>query len=525
MPFAKPSRYLALALPFLPANRLRRISGSSRPGPPAPLVFVEKIKGALRLGAVDRRAMALGLGPGLTLADARARVPDLHVHPCDPMADAALLDEIADFCDRYTPLMCRDGDDGLMLDITGCAHLWDDEAGLRIDLLRRLEDFGIDGHASIAGTPEAARVLARFGGPACVEPGGEAAAVAPLPVAALDIAGEMATALRRAGLKTIGDLAARPTAALAARFGSDLVVHLARILGRETIPITPRRPPPQVMAERGFAEPIGREEDILAVLERLAGRIATMLEARGAGGRRFEASVFRVDGHTMRLTVETALPMRNPKALIRLFRARLGSLADPLDPGFGFDLVRLAVLASEPLAPAQIGLDGKALEEEAVADLIDRLAARHGRSALSCFEPVDTHMPEAAARRGTPFGGPAKSRPWPAPAPGMTSARPLFLFDPPQPITTLAEVPEGPPRSFRWRRVRHEVTHAEGPERIAPQWWSDAGDAETRDYYRVEDAAGRRFWVFREGLYDGARTGGDTETSRQPRWFLHGMFA
>ncbi|WP_246659493.1 Y-family DNA polymerase [Ancylobacter moscoviensis] len=489
---------------------------AEHPLAPPPLVFVEKAQNALRLAAVDRAAHRRGLAPGLTLADARARIPDLAVIDHDPAADAAFLEEVADDCDRWTPLVALDGGDGLVLDITGCAHLFGGEAAMRQRLLAHLARHGLGACAVVAGTPDAARALARSGGgrvrEGIVAPGGEAAAVAVLPIARLGVGEEVVTGLSRAGLKTIGDLAARPGTPLAARFGEDLLVRLDRALGREDVRIVPRRPLPACIAERRFAEPIARVEDIEATLGLLVDDLALMLEARGEGGRAFEASFFRADGAVRRLKVETARPSRDARSLRRLYRERIETLADPIDPGFGFDLVRLAVLRAEPLTPAQVSLDGRAVEEEEVAALIDRLAVRLGRERVLRFLQRDTHDPDrasalvpAAALAGPPL----------PPMPEMLP-RPLTLFDPPQPIEALAEVPDGPPLRFRWRRVVHEVARAEGPERIAPEWWRRPEGTPTRDYFRVENREGRRFWLFRAGLYD--------REPGTPRWFLHGLF-
>ncbi len=509
-------RYLALWFPFLPADRLHR-SGISPGQDETPLVLFETAANALRVVAVDRRALTLGLTPGLTLADARARVPTLDAVEMDRRADAALLDRLADVCDRYTPLVALDAPDGLILDITGCAHLFAGEERLRDDLMQRCQRAGIAVSASIAGTPDAARALARFGGTEIVPAGQEGSAVCGLPVAALALSAEAVTALARAGLKTVGDLMARPRAPLAARFGADMADRLDRATGRQDIGITPRRPLPACLVERHAAEPIADIDTILAILTGLAGEAVRMLEGRGEGGRAFEAAFLRTDGAVRRITVETGRPLRDAQALMRLFRERLDSLEDALDPGFGFDVIRLAVALSEALAPAQASLDGRLVEEEEVADLIDRLGARFGAEAVRRLMPRDTHIPERSARTLPAAAAEANGGEWQAPDPGMPPARPLYLFGRPQPIETLAEVPDGPPLRFRWRRVLHEVARAEGPERIAPEWWRDADDALTRDYYRVEDSLGRRFWVFREGQYGAA--------GLSPRWFIHGTFA
>ncbi len=480
-------------------------------------MLFETVANALRIAAGDRRALALGLTPGLTLADARARVPELMTVEMDGQADAALLERLADVCDRYTPLVALDPPDGLILDITGCAHLFAGEERLRDDLMQRCHRAGIEVQASIAGTPDAARALARFGGAGIVPPGAEGEAVRGLPAAALGLAPETATALGRAGLKTIGDLMMRARPPLAARFGADLTAKLERTTGNQDIGITPRRPLPACVVERHSAEPIADIDTILAILAGLADEAARMLEGRGEGGRTFEAAFLRTDGVVTRIAVATGRPLRDAKALMRLLRERLDSLENALDPGFGFDIIRLAVAASEALAPAQASLDGRLVEEDEVADLVDRLGARFGPEAVRRLARVDTHIPERSARSLPASIAHANGVGWGAPDPGMPPARPLYLFGRPQPIETLAEVPDGPPLRFRWRRVLHEIARAEGPERIAPEWWRDADDTLTRDYYRVEDSAGRRFWVFREGQYG--------EEGVSPRWFIHGTFA
>jgi protein ImuB len=516
-PSTMPRRYLALWFPFLPAERLRRLGRENGGGPDErPLVLVEKVKGALRLAAVEVRALKLGLTPGLTLADARARVPGLAVAEQDLAADAAFLERLAEDSDRWTPLVAIDGPAGLLLDITGCSHLFGEEAPLRARIKMRLERIGLTARATIAGTPDSARALARYSRVGIVPPGGDARAVKGLPVAALGAAPEVTVALTRAGLKTIGHLADRPSLPLSARFGEELNARLRRVLGREDIRITPRRPLPACVVDRPFSEPIARVEDVERTLGELVGEAACILEQRGEGGRMFEASFFRTDGAVRRITVATGRASRDAGTVLRLYRERLDSLADPIDPGFGFDLIRLAVPVSEPLATTQGDLGGRTPEDDQLGDLVDRLAARFGSDRVLRFVARDTHAPERAARLVPAPQADRTALRWPAPEPEEPPGRPLRIFDPPQPIETLAEVPDGPPIRFRWRRVLHEIARAEGPERIAPEWWRRRPGAPTRDYFRVEDVEGRRFWVFRSGLY-----GRETE---QPRWFLHGLF-
>lgn len=461
----------------------------------------------MRLVAVDRAALALGLVPGLSLADARARMPGLGIADHDPKADARFLERIADGCDRYTPMVALDPPDGLILDISGCAHLFGGEEALREDLTARLGRLGLALRSALADTPDAAHALARHAPQRMGE----------LPVEALGLDSDDTTALRRAGLKRLDDLSARAPQLLAARFGEEASDKLSRVTGGRDIRITPRRPEPALTLERLFAEPIGRTEDALAAIAELAGQAARLMEQRHKGGRRFEAQLFRTDGLVRALRVETGLPVRDVAVLMRLFVERLEALTDPVDPGFGFDLVRLSVPLFEVLAPLQLPLEGGALAEGELAQLLDRLSTRLGRNRVRRLSPHDSHIPEQAAF-AFPAVEAATARPWPEVETGEPPLRPTHLFDPPQQIEVVAGVPDGPPQRFRWRRELHEVTMAEGPERIGSTWWRRADNAGfSRDYYRVEDIKGRRFWLFRLGLY-----GRETQS---PSWYIHGLFA
>ncbi len=494
----------------------------SRKGKPGdrPFVLVEKERGALCIGALDAVAARLGLQIGMALTQARALAPNLVTEEACPEADAALLLAAASTCEIFTPLAALRGADGLVLDITGCAHLFGGEDGILRRARQRLAGLGISSCAAIAGTPQSAWAFAHYRRNMVAQPGEEEALTRDLPLAALEQDTATKLALERAGFRTLGDLADRPSSLLSARFGEELATSLRRVLGREDIRITPLRLTPEIMAEKHFTEPLGETESLLAVLERLAGDAMKTLEARGAGGRVFEASFFRTDGAVRRITIETAQATRETPGLMRLIRLRIETLADPLDPGFGFDALRLCVVRHEPLAERQSILDGGTAREDGpreITDLVDRLAARFGRENVRRFIAHDTHDP-AMAGGTTPYLSDVASAPWPEPEPEQPPLRPLTLFRHPQWVEVMAEVPDSPPLRFRWRRVLHEVTRAEGPERIAPEWWREGNHAPaTRDYYRVEDANGHRFWIFREGLYE--------HSTARPRWFVHGLFA
>jgi protein ImuB len=483
----------------------------------------------MRIVAANEVALAFGIGPGLGLADARARIPDLHTVPHALDVDARLLESIADDCERYTPSVALDPPDGLILDITGCAHIWDDEDGLLSDLAARLAHAGFTLKLALAETPDKARALARHGGEWLSVRRGtprnqmndvRSADLVSLPIVALDLDEEQTTALRRAGLNTIDDLARRPRKPLAARFGMAMVTKLARVLGEEDARVTPRRALPAITVLRRFAEPVARSDDVLEVIGRLVEEAGVGLRERGEGGRRFSIRLFRSDGDVRRLAIDTGSPTRDPALLVRLFRERIDALADPLDPGFGYDAIRLDVPLSEPLSPEQSGL-----EREQTSDLnglIDRLAVRLGGRRVQRFASGNSYIPELAGLTD-PAQTPPFPMPWPEPETGEPPLRPLHLFDPPQPVEVVAEVPDGPPRKFRWRRNLYEIVAHEGPERIVAEWWkrrdghkSGKGGL-TRDYYRVEDTQGRRFWLFRHGLYGSRKP--------NPDWYLHGRFA
>ena len=512
----KNRRYLALWFPFLPTDRpiLSGLLPPAAPGEP-PLALTEKQRGAIRLAACDERALELGLAPGMTLADARARIPGLRVAERDPAAEEGWLRRIAAACDRFTPMVAPAPPDLLMLDITGCAHLFGGEGALLAAVDGAMREWASRWRPAIADTPDAARALARFGE---MPDGDETAALLRLPVAALELDAEGETALRRAGFRRLGDLAEHGPAALTARFGQAMVDRLDRILTRADSRISPRRAAASLVFERRFPEPLARIDDALAVIGALAAEAATVLEQRHRGGRAFAVRLFRSDGRTFDLRVESSRPLRDPARIMHLFHETLESLADPLDPGFGFDTIRLVVPRTEAMAAAQLALEGGSVNEEALASLIDRLSTRLGPESLRRFAPQDSHMPEQAALALPAIAAPRPAR-WAAPDTGEPPRRPIHLFDPPQPVDVIAEVPDGPPQRFRWRRAVHDVARFEGPERIAPEWWRRPSDVmgRTRDYYRVEDVRGRRFWLFRHGLYG--------EGAGDPRWYVHGLFA
>ncbi|MEP2103925.1 MAG: DNA polymerase Y family protein [Parasphingorhabdus sp.] len=508
-------RILALFLPFLSSERIiRNSAGALDTASGRPFALVEKRRGALVLAALDRQAQEQGLHIAMPLADARARVPELLIFDHDGDADTHLLARLAEACERYTPMVAVHLPQSLVLDISGCAHLFGDEQILVRDVEDRFDGARLSLQWALAGTVDAALALARFG----LKEGAEAQ----LPVAALDMNDRTHRSLERAGLYHIGDLTDRPRAPLAARFGSELVLKLERLLGQEDRPVNPKRKTSAIITERRFAEPMGHIDSALLCLHELFIEAAQLLEERKQGARNIRMQLFRCDGHVANLAIETGAPTRDDKLFRRLLNERIDKLNDPLDPGFGYDLVRLSIARAESLNAVQTDIHGARDAASDEAALLSQLSIRLGRQDVQRFEPANSYIPEHGLRARAALDY-TQSFIWDQPELAAPPTRPLFLFDPPQHIKVMAEVPDGPPRRFIWKRITHDVTRAEGPERIASTWWRKRqghlpGKAGlTRDYYRVEDSEGRRYWLFRYGLYG-------TEKA-QPDWYIHGSFA
>ena len=517
---SKPLRILALGFPHLPTDRIaRRKWGPSwrstgRPDEPA-LACAGRHDNTMRLTALDEKAEAIGLRRHQGLTEARALYPQLEIEEENPEKDRRLLLSIADWCDRYTPLVAQDGEDGLFLDITGCTHLFGGEAALLEDALSCLFRMGLDARAAIASSPGLAWAAAHFGRGGVIEEEDVRNVLLPLPVQALRLETDLVASLSKLGLKRIRDLAAAPRAPLARRFGTRLLQRLDQALGHEEEPISPRRPVASLSAERRLTEPVSSQEDILHLATRLATALKPGLEARDAGGRLFELVLFRVDGKVLRIPIGASQPLRDPERISRLFSERLAAIHDDLDAGFGFEILRLNVLTHENFNARQGDFAGKEQAETSLPDFIDRVSARLGPDCLHGFLSRESHIPEQAALAVPAAERLRAGKTVEAALPA--TQRPLRLLKHPEPMEAFtAEVPDGPPGSFRWRRALHRTTRSEGPERIEPEWWNNPQGNRARDYFRVEDEKGYRFWIYREGFYsDGA----------PPRWFVHGIFA
>jgi len=494
------------------------------------------------VAALDSRAEALDLKRGMGIADVRAMHPAIEIVEAEPEADHRLLEGLADWCDRYTPLVALDGADALLLDITGCSHLFGGEKTLIDEMISCFSRQGLEARAAVAATAGAAWAVVRFHGNLIVPAGEEADWLAPLPLPALRLDPDTCTALASVGLRTLGAVMTAPRAPMVRRFGRELLLRLDQALGQIDEALSPRLPVPELSAERRLAEPILMVEQVESLVLLLANVLEEALARRGAGALGLRLFLFRVDGAVAQLPIRLSRPTRAPERIARLFHERIASLGDDLDPGYGFDMVRLSVESSAPLLAQQIDLgeDGQDAEAD-LALFVDRVCNRFGRNSIVRPLAVASHLPERAVAFAAFAEAPATHETQEGLP--VTVERPLRLLRRPEPVEVIAEVPEGPPLNFRWRSAHYRIARAEGPERIGSEWWLESlptlkkekeeKDEEyeirckeaavmktansTRDYFYVEDGDGRRYWLYRQGLYGMSK--------EPPRWFMHGLFA
>lgn len=465
------------------------------------IVTVHRSGQRVTLASACRNAQAVGLTPGMALTQARALVPGLDVHEADPQADHALLQRIALFAARrITPLVAVSGTDGLWLDLTGSAHLHGGEQRLAHELLRFCSKLELSARIAVAATGAAAHALARHGPDRlCLCPaGGEAAALAPLPLAALRLEQTHIDSLRRLGVERVGELAAMPRAPLVRRFGKAVALRIDQALGRAAEPLDPVVPRDVPSATMRFAEPIGGAETIARAMAELLDRLLGTLREAGQGTRALLLVCDRVDRRQERVEVGAARATRDKAHLLRL----LARKAEEIDPGFGIDAMRLFAVRTEPLGATALPSDLAAPEATPdLSQLIDLIAGRIGAKRLYRLTMVESDVPERSVRKLAPLD---RTIAWPDAWP-----RPPRLLPRPEPIANVvAELPDSPPRRFTWRGCTYKLVKGDGPERIHGEWWKRGAERDAvRDYFRVEDESGARFWLYRRGDGVDARTG------------------
>ena len=530
------------SVPPSPPSTIRRRSGWS-PSPcsgedlSSPLVTSIREGNKHLIAAAGPAARVLGIAPGMAVAQARAQVPELDIRPADPEGDQADLLRLAiTAARRWSPIVALSGPeqegDGLFLDLTGTTHLFGGEAAMARHIVRLLARLGVTARIAVADTVGAAWALARYVRPSrdgvtICPPAGHGDALAPLPVAALRCDPAAIELLKRLGIERIGQLVAMPRAPLARRFGAALVARLDQATGRVSEPLDPVVPPETIAVVQRFAEPIATAEAIEHWLAQLMPRLVTTLAEAGMGARAIELVADRIDGVPQRLRIGLARPSRDAAHLLRLIVRRIEEIA----PGYGIDALALHVRRADPLTPQPFD---ERLEDRPpdLAPLVDALANRIGDARLWRARPVESEVPERSIEAAPPLDPPILEtarlklddvrqldrspdlHPWHHRWP-----RPVRLLRRPEQLDhVIAELPDQPPRRFTWRGQMHKVVRADGPERVRGEWWKRASEQHSvRDYFRVEDEAGQRFWLFRRG--DGER-----QETGDLRWFMHGAF-
>lgn len=496
--------------------------------------LVESRTHGIRITALNAYARRLGLEIGTALSDARAAHPALVSRAAEPQKDKIALLKLARWAGRYGPNRHIDGEDGLWIDVTGVAHLFGGEENLLDDITQRLASFGVSVRVGLADTLGAAHALARYGCPAdarwTMAPAGQTReAIDTLPVESLRLEPSRVVLLKRLGLRYIGQLYDIPRDSLQRRFRSseiaeDVLRRLDQILGSAEEARRPMQPPPVLSVSQAFAEPLISSEALESFTAALAGELVEKLAAQGLGARVARLSFYRADGTAGAVAARMSVPCRKAEHMMLLLKEKFANI----DAGFGVDMLRLDAVRVGKRDAAQNGFAESANASfRDPAALVDRLANRLNKSAITILRPHASHIPERAEVRV-----PALEAMADADAPCFVEAesafkcamRPVFMLARPEPIDVIAGVPDGPPAQFIWRRVERHVARSEGPERIEPEWWralyldDDRKVPRVRDYYKIEDHDGAAYWVFRSGLYS-------EEKSGRPTWFLHGLFA
>jgi len=509
-------RILSIWLARLAIDRWRLVEGL-RAGEGAdanPQALISETAHGPRITATNTAAQEAGVQTGTMLADARALCPELAVAPADPAGDRALLEALALWAQRWGPWSALDLPDGLVVDVTGVAHLFGGEAGLIADAAQSIARRGFAARLAIAPTAGAAWALAHYGPQGAILQPGDS--LDQLPVAALRLDPATVLVLRRLGLKRIGELSGVARDALARRFrnhkapAANPLIRLDQLRGLVPEPLLPVLPVDVPLVQRRLMEPIRHRSLLDQVLGDLCADLVRLLEGRALGARRLELALWKVDGEVLQRRLELAAVSRDPAHIAALFGRKL----DDIDAGFGIELARLRAPWTEPLPLSQRDFEAAAeTHGTSLAACIDRLSIRLGPDAVRRPVPRASYVPERAQRWVPPLESESASQ-----GDLPFHARPLKLLDRAEPIAVLYASPDGLPRRFRWRGQVHEIARAEGPERIAPEWWRERSTVRLRDYYRIEDGEGRRYWIYRAGLADDGRGG-------VPEWFLQGLCA
>ncbi|HEX8607450.1 MAG TPA: DNA polymerase Y family protein [Pedobacter sp.] len=471
-----------------------------------PFVFAVPIHGRKLVSAMNAIAEAEGIQINMPTADAKAIVPGLEIIDEKPGRDLKLLKGLGEWCIRYSPIVALDPRDGLILDISGCTHLWDGERNFLKEVVRRLNSKGYYVRAAIADTVGAAWAVSRFGkSTPIIAEGKQLEALLPLNPAALRIDGAISQRLHKLGLNQISSFIGMPRSVLRRRFGDDLLLRLSQALGQEEEVIKPIHVQEPYMERLPCLEPIRTATGIEIAIKLLLKKLCDRLLQEGKGLRTAKLICYRIDGRVVEASIGTNSPSNSHEHLFALFGLRISSI----EPALGIELFIMEASKVEELLPPQEVLwsGNPGLDDKKVTELLDRLTVKVGATIVHRYLPDEHYWPERATKQASSISEkPLIS--W------HSNPRPTQLLRKPEVIEVSVPIPDYPPMLFRYKGITHNIRKADGPERIEREWWMDEG--EHRDYYQVEDELGQRYWLFRSGHY---------QNDRPQQWFIHGYFA
>lgn len=474
-----------------------------------PSVFATPDHGRMIITAVNPIAANFGIEKGMRVADAKAICPALEVIDDKPGRIRNLLEGLGQWCIRYSPIVAIDefSLDGLIMEISGCPHLWGGEREYLKEIVSRLKSKGYNVRLGIADTIGSAWAIARFGKITPLIPVGEhIEAIQTLPPDALRLEDITLAKLKKLGFYQIKSFMKMPRSVLRRRFGDNFLLRFAQALGTEAETIQPLQLPLQFQERLQCLEPIKTRTGIEIAIKRLLENLCLHLQSEGKGLRSGALTAYRLDGKISRIEIGTNEATHSTSHLFKLFELKI----EQIRPALGIELFILEAPKVDDLTAPQevIWADKPDINDKSVIQLLDRVAGKIGANAIHRYLPAAHYWPERAMKKSIEITELPMTE-WRTDKP-----RPTELLSKPEPIEVMALIPDHPPRFFIYKNIQHIVVKADGPERIEREWWMDKG--EHRDYYQVEDDKGQRYWLFRSGHYSG---------EQKYSWFIHGFFA
>ena len=470
-----------------------------------PFVLKGSSHGRMVVTAANAAAQTLGIDRGMALADSRAIMPELQVSDDKPELVDKLLKRLAEWCIRFTPSVAVDPPDGLLLDATGCSHLWGGDQSYLAEIVKKLTARGYDVRAAISDTIGASWAIARFGKEPLVIPSRtHIQALHSLPPEALRLEVDTVERLHKLGLHHISQFMGMPRSSLRRRFGQHFLNQVDFALGREEEIIEPVHSVEPYQERLPCLDPIVTVAGIEIALDRLLKTLCHRLQQEQKGLRQAVFKGYRVDGKVEQVNIGTNRPSHNVSHLFKLFEIKLQTI----EPALGIELFVLEATKVEDYYPFQEKLweQSGGLDDERLSELLDRLGSKTGVQATR-YLPDEHYWPERSFKPTSSLQEKLTTA-W-----RSDRLRPLQLLSKPERIEVTAPIPDYPPMLFQHKGKLHRIMKADGPERIEQEWWLQQG--QHRDYYRVEDEEGHRYWLFRLGHYD----------DKKFQWFIHGFFA